>query len=251
MLGAGGGPVPQLKLARVIFNQRRAIFHPVANVAVHRAIEFADLRPVNVAANDAAVTAATRHVGGGLLKAANILHGVADPGFEIAGERPVAVTEQAADRVEVAVQDDREVVGTGAERGEPATATHGTVKLIAVQHQQLEPGGSGVGVFAVNFQVAEAEARELPQVDIVIAGYVNDARVVLGLAEDRAQHIVVQLRPVKVAAHGLQIDDVADQKQLFGLDPMQEIEQQVGAAFARAQMQIRQEDAAHAGGDRL
>ena len=98
-----------------------------------------------------------------------------------------------------------------------------------------------MNVFTVHFQVAEAGAAHLAELLVVVAGDVNHARAVLGLAEDGAQHVAVRLRPIEAAAQTPQIDDVADQDQLLGLDPAQKVEHQVGAAIARAEVNVGDE----------
>ena len=52
----------------------------------------------------------------------------------------------------------------------------------------------------------------------MIAGDVDDARAVLRLAEDRADDVVVRLRPEERLLQAPQIDDVADQVERVGLD---------------------------------
>ena len=93
-------------------------------------------------------------------------------------------------------------------------------------------------VFTMNFQVAEHGAVEFAKHLIVIAGDENHFGAALGLAQNRAQHIVVRLRPEHALLHAPHIDDVADQEQVVHLDVVQEIEQQVGAAAFEAQMDV-------------
>ena len=50
-----------------------------------------------------------------------------------------------------------------------------------------------------------------------------------------------QLWPEEAPPQAPDVDDVSDQEQLLHLHPVQEIEHQVGAALARAQVDVRQE----------
>ena len=84
----------------------------------------------------------------------------------------------------------------------------------------------------MNLEIAEAAAAELAQLFVMIAGHVDDTRAMLGLAEDGAQHVVVDLRPVETAAHAPEVDDVPDQEQLLHLYVAQKIEHQLGPALA-------------------
>ena len=114
-----------------------------------------------------------------------------------------------------------------------------------MHHQHAFTAQRFMDVFTVHFQVAEADAPDLAELLVVIAGHIDDARAVLGLAEDGAQYVAVRLRPVEAAAQAPDIDDVADQNQLVGLNPAQEIQYQVGAAVARTQMDIGDECGAY------
>ena len=111
-----------------------------------------------------------------------------------------------------------------------------------MQHQHAPAVGAVVDVFAVNFQIAEHGAVELAKHLVVIAGDENDLGAALGLAEDRAHHVVVRLRPEHGFLHAPHIDDVAHQEQAIHFDVMQEIEQQIRAAAFEAQMDVRDED---------
>ena len=62
------------------------------------------------------------------------------------------------------------------------------------------------------------------------------------LLRTSAQHVVVFLRPEEVLAHRPQVDDVADEEEIFDFDRFQELEQQVGAAPARTQVDVGYED---------
>jgi hypothetical protein len=104
--------------------------------------------------------------------------------------------------------------------------------------QQLAPIHRAMHELAMDLEIAEHRAAEFAQVLVVIAGDVDDARALLGLAQDDAQHVVVFLRPEEALAHRPQVDDVADQKQIVDFDGFQKLEQQVGPAAARPQVHI-------------
>jgi hypothetical protein len=96
----------------------------------------------------------------------------------------------------------------------------------------------------MDFQIPENRAVEIAEHLVVIAGDENDLRAALGLAENRAQYIDVRLRPVHGLLHAPDVDDVADQEQVFHLDVMQIVEQQLGAATLESQMYVGDEDRA-------
>ena len=84
----------------------------------------------------------------------------------------------------------------------------------------------------------DTDVTEVAELLVVIARHIDHARAVLGLAENRAQHVAVRLRPVDRAAQAPHIDDVADKEQGVHLDVVQKIEQPVGAAALEAQMDV-------------
>ena len=94
----------------------------------------------------------------------------------------------------------------------------------------------------MDLDVAEHHAVVVAKHAVVIAGDVDDARALLGLAEDRADDVVVRLRPEERLAQAPDVDDVADQVERFGLDRAQEVEQVRGAAAPESQVDVGDED---------
>ena len=70
---------------------------------------------------------------------------------------------------------------------------------------------------------------------VVIAGHVDDLGALARLAQDFLHHVVVRLQPVPGFPQAPAVDDVADEIKLIGLGVLQEIEQEVGFAAARAE----------------
>jgi hypothetical protein len=116
-----------------------------------------------------------------------------------------------------------------------------------VDHQQLLAVGLDVDRLVLDAHVAEGELAILPCRLVVVAGDVNNVGALARLAQDLLHNIVVRLRPVPPTLQPPAVDDVADQVEIFGLVLAQEIEQHLGLAAARAEMDIRQEDRAVAG----
>ena len=71
-----------------------------------------------------------------------------------------------------------------------------------MQDQQAAAVGRLVDRLAADLDVAEHHAVVVAKHAVVIAGDVDDARAVLGLAEDRADDVVVRLRPEERLAAG-------------------------------------------------
>lgn len=80
----------------------------------------------------------------------------------------------------------------------------------------------------------------------MVAGDVDDPRAGPGLVEHRTHDRGVARRPVDAPAHGLQVDDVADQIERLALHLMQEVEQVAGLAVGGTQMDVGDEHGANA-----
>src|SRR6267154_3404047 len=76
-------PVDQLQSSIKMLDESRAALYPIAVVAVQNTVYFAQLRVMNVAANDTVQSTAERLVHHGIGKGADILHCVFHPLFEI------------------------------------------------------------------------------------------------------------------------------------------------------------------------
>jgi hypothetical protein len=81
---------------------------------------------------------------------------------------------------------------------------------------------------------------------VVIAGNVDDVGALAGLAQDLLHDVVMCLRPVPPALQAPAVDDVTHEIQMVALVFLQEVEQQLGLAAARAEMDVGQEDRAMA-----
>src|SRR5580700_11352847 len=131
--------------------------------------------------------------------------------------------------VDRAIESQDEVIQPRAKRGEPSTTLHGAIEFIPVNHQQPAALERLVNVFGLHLEIAEGHSAYVPELLVMIAWYKDHARAVLGLAQNRAQHVAMRLRPVKISAQAPDIDNVANQNQLVGLHPAQKVENQIGA----------------------
>src|ERR1700730_3753210 len=72
----------------------------------------------------------------------------------------------------------------------------------------------------------------------MVAGHVDDARALARLAQQLLHHVVVMLRPVPAGLELPAVDDVADQINGVGIVIAEEIEEAIGLAAARAEMNV-------------
>ena len=121
------------------------------------------------------------------------------------------------------------------------------IEDIAVDEQETPTVGQFVHQFVDHFDVAENDAAIIAQRLVVIAGDEDDALAVTGPAQQLLDDRVLGLRPVDAAAHGPEIDDVADQESLLGGIFTQEIEQLIGLAGSGTEVDVRQENGSNLG----
>jgi len=140
-------------------------------------------------------------------------------------------------------------VGAIAEAGEPLVVARHLVELIAVHQQVALAVGGGVQVVALDADIAEGRADVLAHGLVVVAGHEDHLHVVARALQHLLHHRVLVLRPVDAAApHRPEVDHVAHQEQPLALVGLEELEQPPRLAGARAQVDVGEEDRAHAHG---
>ena len=84
MPGDLGFPIPmhQFQAPRCVFHERRATLHPVAVVVIQDALDFLDLRMMNMAADDPFVALPAACLRQDLFIVANELHRLFDAAFD-------------------------------------------------------------------------------------------------------------------------------------------------------------------------
>ncbi len=121
---------------------------------------------------------------------------------------------------------------------------HDDVELVAVDDQIALAVGGGVDRLPPDLDAAEGQAEELARELVVVAGHEHHARAAPHLAQKLLHDVVMRLRPVPARTQPPPVDDVADEVDRVGLDVPKHIEDQIGLAAARAEMEIRQEQRA-------
>ncbi len=193
---------------------------------------------MDVAAYDAITAATARFFRHHLFEIANEAHGILGLVLQVLRHRPIRQVELQADRVQPAIELEQHGVDRIAEVGEPACVVHDTVEQIAVRDPQaLAVCGHVDGIFGDN-DLAQREADELADEFIVVARDVDNPRPLTSFAQQLLHDVVVLLGPVPPLAQLPAIQNIADQIQRFGLVAAQKIEQIIGLAARRAEMNI-------------
>ena len=133
-----------------------------------------------------------------------------------------------------------------ADVGEPPGALDDAVEEVAVRDPQPLAVGGDVQPLVDDVDAAEVVADVAARELVVVAGNEDHARALARLAQQLLDDVVVRLRPVPAAAQLPAVDDVADEVERLALGAAQEVEQRVRLAAGRAQVQVRDPEAAEA-----
>lgn len=79
------------------FDQGRTAFDPVSVIAMQYAVDFRNLRMMNVAADDPV----NRHAGQRVFKVPDVIHGILYPVFQVGCQRPVREIEKFSEEMYV------------------------------------------------------------------------------------------------------------------------------------------------------
>ena len=120
--------------------------------------------------------------------------------------------------------------------------TRDLVELVAVDEQETATVGEFMHMLAGQFDVAEGGVEIAAQRLVVVAGNQHHALAVAGAAQQLLDDGVLRRRPVDAAAHGPEIDDVADQEDVIGGMFAEELEETFRLARAGAEVDVREEE---------
>jgi len=219
---------------------------PVAAIDVHRSVlAFTDHRTVDMSADDAVQPALTGGMQCRFLEVEDELQRLLDPPLGVPGQRPVtAHAEAAADQRQQHVRPDQQVVGNVAEHGDPAMMARDLVEFVTMQQQEASPVGQRMHVFAADLDVAEGDVEIIAQRFVVVTGNEHHPLAMPRPTQDLLDHSVLRRRPCDAAAHRPEIDDIADQEKVLGTIGAQEIEEPVGLARPRTEVDVGEKNGA-------
>ena len=107
-------------------------------------------------------------------------------------ERPVAEAEGTPAKVEISVQEERQVIGPITEKGEPFGIAHDDVEFVAMDDQEAPSVGRRMDDAIDEDDAAEGQADILAGEFIMIARHIDDARALADLAQELLDHVVVR-----------------------------------------------------------
>lgn len=158
-----------------MLGQRRTAFNPIPIIAVQDIVKPADLRGMNMAADDAINTAAPRLGHHRLLIVADVFDSVLDLVLEVGGQRPIRETKPPPHNVEGCIDSKRVIVGVIADKGQPLGVFYNAVKLIPVQDEKALAIGHDVDRLAQHRDPAEAVGGKGAEIFVVISWNIYNA----------------------------------------------------------------------------
>jgi len=168
-----------------------------------------------------------RHLHNGLLVFRDVFHGGLGLGLEVRGDRPVAETQPPPHAVEIQIEIQDPVVEPRADLFQHAVELGEPIELMPVQHEIFFAVGRRMDDLARDGDAAKIHADELLQKFIVIAGDVDDARLLAAFAEQFLDEDIVIILPVPFGLQLPAIKKIADEVEIFAIHVAQEIQQRI------------------------
>ncbi len=219
----------------------RAGFNEIAGVDIGNAVYVADHGMMNVAADDPVGMMPARGFGQGRLEGADEIHRVLHLEFGPGRKRPVGKPQPAADFVEPEVQPESKCIGPIAQPSKPARVLYNDVELVAMDDEEPFFVSRHVIGMIGDFHAAKHHPDIIARELVVIAGHVNHPGALAHFTQQLLEDIVVRLRPVPSAFEPPPVDYIADEVNCFSVIMSQEIQQKLGLAAARPEMNVGQE----------
>src|SRR5690554_169038 len=220
------------------------MLHPVAIVAVESIFTAKKACRVDVAADKTMVMTFLCSRQRRQLESPDKGSGLTDPAFDPGRQRPVRLALKPTQGVEPAVQAQQQAVGAVSHQQHQRAAAHHLVELVAMADQKLTTVGGGVHCLVLQLYAGEGLTAEAPEKLVVITGNVYHPGTGGGELQQLVDNLPMTVREMGPALHGDQVDNVAYQVQRLAANVVEEIQQVVGLAIGRSQMNIGNEYAA-------
>ena len=190
-------------------------------------------------ADHALVAALLCFVGHRVFKVGDKVQGLFDFAFQKGGQGPIRQTHACAHAVEMAVQAQGQLVQVVTQICQPLGVLHHGVKVVAVDKPELATVFEGVHRLLRDLDATKVVLDKAPCKLVVVAGNVDHVAALAGPAQQLLHHVVVGLRPVPLAAQLPAVNDVSHQVQIVAGVGLEELNQGLGLAAGRAQVQVR------------
>ena len=241
---AGAGHPQQLERSVHPLGEGGAALHPVAGIAVEDPLDAPHLRPVNVSAHHALEAPPGRLVRQPRFERRHEADGPLDLALDVRRQAPVRQPEDVPRLVEPPVEDEEHLVAHVTADRHPPVIEGDAVELVAVHDEEEAPVHRAMDGLPRHHDVPELEIAEPPEILVVVARHQRHRRARPGLRQDLADHVAMELGPVRGALQTPEVDDVADEVQELAFVPVEKVEQRRRLTARRAQVRVADPDGA-------
>ena len=181
-------PIEQLETPVGLLDQSGAAFDPIAGVAVKDTVDLAHLRVMNMSTNDA-VEATLGGVGcQRRLEMIDRFDRTLDLALQPLAQRPILISHDPADGIEISISGQRGGVGAVAQPGQELGIPYHAIELVAVHDQEPDTEGRLVRALATHLDAGDFQWRcvqrgRQPSAEhlVMVAGHVDDLGAALGM----------------------------------------------------------------------
>ena len=192
-----------------------------------------------MAAHHALVAALVRFMGQGFLEIGNEVQRLLHLAFKKGRQRPIRQAHARAHPVEVAVHPQGQLVQIVAHIGQPLGVLDHGIKVVAVDQQQLAAIDQRVARFFGHLNATKVVAHKAACELVMVARDVDHVAALARPAQQLLHYVVVGLRPVPFAAQLPAVNDVAHQVKVVAGVGLEKLNQGLGLAAGRTQVQVR------------
>lgn len=216
--------VNQFNLSVEILDQRCATFDPIAGIQINNAADGLYLCAMDVTANDAVHVVFARRLHDRGFVVAHIFYRGFGFVFQVGRDRPIPETESAPDAVEMEIEIQNPIVEPGANAVEQPIAMRDAIELMAVQNEVAFAACGGVNDLARERHAAEIHVEKLLDEFIVIAGDVDDLRLLAAFAKQFLDQHIVAVFPMPFGFQLPAVNEIADQIKIPAIRLAQEMQ---------------------------
>lgn len=197
---------------------------------------------MNVAADHTVSFLVARHLRQSFLVFGDKFHRRLGLEFQKRRERPVTETQRAPQPVEIKIKIENPVVKMRAEFFEQMIEMRQAIRLMAVDDEIFFPVGRRVDDLMRHHHAAKTHSGELVHKLVVVAGDVDDFRLLAALAEQFLDERVVIVAPEPAELQFPAVNEIADEVEVFAVHDAQKIQQFGDPRVSRAEMDVRNPD---------
>ncbi len=205
----GGREFKQLDRTITLLDKCGEALDPVSGIVVIEVLDPAHSGRMDVTTDNSFGLRIGSKVHHRLLKTTDEVHDILHAALHIGTQRPMTVTDQLSEKIDRAIELQKQGVTDIANMSEPSEVLDDVVELMSVGHEQLPPIDRRVKGTRLNVDIGIITG-EIGDPFIMIARNVDNLGSFAPFAEDFLDHVAVLLGPVDPSLHRPDVDQVTD-----------------------------------------